>query len=323
MRKFVLAFAVVAAAAVSSAALAQTQKLKVAVPQRGFWDSSWIEFGETAGFFKEAGLEVEVFYTEGGAQTIATVASGSVDIAMSNGILGAISTYVKGGDATPYRVISAEMTGAHELFWYVKADSPYKSLKDMPEGKTVAFSSPGSSSHLVLLTLLRQTGSKARPLPVGGAPASYTQTMTGQVDAGWSVVPFRLQDVQEGKLRIIARASEATELRNQTIRVNLANVESLKTKRPTIVKFMQVIQKSIDWGYSNPKAIEIFAKNMKVPVSVAKQAVDEFYPKSAVQLGEIRDLERSLKDALDFKMIPSPKTPRDIAGLFDIVYKPN
>ena len=48
------------------------EKLKVAIPQKGFWDSSWIEFGQAAGFFKEAGLEMEVFYTEGGAQTIAT-----------------------------------------------------------------------------------------------------------------------------------------------------------------------------------------------------------------------------------------------------------
>src|SRR4029078_13048266 len=134
------------------------EKLKVAVPQRGFWDSTWIEFGEAAGFFKDAGLEVEVFYTEGGAQTIATVASGSVDIAMSNGILGAIGAYVKGGEATPYRIISAEMTGANELFWWVKADSPIKSLKDA-DGKSIAFSSPGSSSNLILLTLLKQTGS--------------------------------------------------------------------------------------------------------------------------------------------------------------------
>ena len=51
--------------------------------------------------------------------------------------------------------------------------------------------------------------------------------------------------------------------------------------------------------------------------------MDEFYPKSAMQIGEIRDLERSLKDALDYKFIPSPKTPKDIAGLFDIVYKPS
>ena len=75
MRRTVLA-ALAMLMAGTSASLA-VEKLKVAVPQRGFWDSTWVEFGEAAGFFKDAGLEVEVFYTEGGAQTIATVASGS------------------------------------------------------------------------------------------------------------------------------------------------------------------------------------------------------------------------------------------------------
>src|ERR1700761_4834766 len=163
MRRTVLA-ALAMLMAGTSASFA-VEKLKVAIPQRGFWDSTWVEFGEAAGFFKEAGLEVEVFYTEGGAQTIATVASGSVDIAMSNGILGAIGAYVKGGEATPYRIISAEMTGANELFWWVRADSPVKSLKDAGEGKTVAFSSPGSSSNLILLTLMKQAGSAAKLVP--------------------------------------------------------------------------------------------------------------------------------------------------------------
>jgi len=304
-----------------TAASLAADKIKVTIPQKGFWDSSWVEFGEAAGFFKEANLDVEVFYTEGGAQTIATVASGSVDVAMSNGILGAIGAYAKGGDSTPYRVIGAEMTGAHELFWWVKADSPIKSLKDA-DGKTIAFSSPGSSSNLILLTLLKQAGSKAKPTPTGGVPGTYTQTMTGQIDIGWSVVPFALKDVNEGKIRIVARSRDATDLANQTIRANLASVSSLKTKREAITKFMQVIQKSIDWAYTNPQAIEIFAKNMKVTPEIAKQAVDGFFPKSAMQLGEIKDLDRSLQDALDFKFIPSPKTPQDIAGLFDIVYKP-
>jgi hypothetical protein len=61
---------------------------------------------------------------------------------------------------------------------------------------------------------------------------------------------------------------------------------------------------------------------MKVTPAIAKQAVDGYYPKSSMQIGEIRDLERSLKDALDYKFISSPKTPQDVAGLFDIVYKP-
>src|SRR6185312_8811928 len=308
MRKTIFAIALLIATAGAANA---ADKLKVAVSQRGFWDSSWVEFGEVAGFFKEANLEIEPFYTDGGAQTLTATMTGSVDIGLSNGFLGVIGAYVKNGDALPVRVISAEMTGAHELFWFVKADSPIKSLKDAGEGKTVAFSSPGSSSNLILLTLLRQVGSKAKPLPVGGAPASYTQTMTGQVDVGWSVVPLNLEAAQQGKIRIVGKAREATELKDQTIRVNLANTESLKTKRDAIVRFMKAYDKAINWAYQNEQAIDIFAKNMKVPREVARQGVAEFYPKAAMQIGEIRDVDRSLKDALDYKFISSPKTGKD------------
>jgi NitT/TauT family transport system substrate-binding protein len=54
MRKWVTVLAALAIVGVSSAQAAE--KLKVAIPQKGFWDSSWVEFGEAAGFFKEAGL---------------------------------------------------------------------------------------------------------------------------------------------------------------------------------------------------------------------------------------------------------------------------
>jgi NitT/TauT family transport system substrate-binding protein len=262
---------------------------------------------------------VDITWTAGGAETLQAVLTGSVDYALTNGVEGVLAAYAKGA---PVRIIGSEMRGAGDIYWYVKADSPIKSLKDA-DGKTIAFSSPGSSSNLILLTLLRQAGSKAKPTPTGGVPGTFTQTMTGQIDIGWSVVPFALKDVEDGKIRIVARASDATELKNQTIRANLANVNSLKTKRETIAKFMRVIDKSIDWAYTNPQAIEIFARNMKVTPAIAKKAVDEFYPKSATQLGEIRDLERSLQDALDYKFIPAAKTPKDVAGLFDIVYKPS
>ena len=92
--------------------LAQAETLKVAISQKGFWDSSFVEFGEMAGFFKEEGLEIEPFYTDGGAATLTTVLSGSADIGLSNGLLGVIGAYVKGA---PVRVISAQMTGAGEL----------------------------------------------------------------------------------------------------------------------------------------------------------------------------------------------------------------
>lgn len=315
MRKALLALAILLA---PTGAQAQVETLKVAVSQRGFWDSSFVEFAQKEGFLKEAGLNVDLFYTDGGAQTLTAVTSGSVDIGMSNGLLGVVGAYAKGA---PLRAVSAQMTGAHELYWYVRADSPIKSLKDA-DGKTVSFSSPGSSSNLILLALLKQAGSKAKPVATGGLPGTHTQVMTGQIDIGWAVPPFGLQDLADGKIRIIARAREATELKDQTIRVNIVHVDRLAQKRDALTRFMKVYAKAIDWAYQDPRAIQSFAENARVSQAIAKQAVDDFYPKAALQVGEIRDLDRTLKDAVDYKYMPAPKTAQEISGLFDILYKP-
>ena len=57
-------------------------------------------------------------------------------------------------------------------------------------------------------------------------------------------------------------------------------------------------------------------------IDIAKKAVFEFYPKSTLQIGEIKGLDLTLQDALDYKYIASAKTAQEIAPLFDIVYKP-
>ena len=302
----------------AASSLAHAETLKVAISQKGFWDSSFVEFGDMAGFFKEAGLEIEPFYTDGGAATLTTVLSGSADIGLSNGLLGVIGAYLKGA---PVRVISAQMTGAGELYWYTRAESGIRSLKDAA-GKTVAFSSPGSSSNLVVLALMKKAGVDAKLVATGGVPATLTQVMTGQIDVGWAVVPFGLQNVTDGKTVIVARVGDLPELAGQTIRVNIAGPATLAQKRDAVVRFMQAYARAIDWAYRDPRAIDRFAENMKVPRAIAQRAVDEFYPKAGLQIGEIRGLEQTLKDALEFKYIAAPKTPQEVAGLFDVVYRP-
>src|SRR5499425_298577 len=226
-RRLLVLATLAAASTISTEILAQTpDKLKVAISQRGFWDSSFLEFAQKEGFLKEANLDVEFFYTEGGGQTLQVINAGSVDVAMSNGLLGAIGAFSKGA---PIRAISAQMTGAHELFWYVKSDSKIRSLKDATESNTIAFSAPGSSSNLVLLALLKQAGSKAKPTGTGGLPGTLTSVMTGQIDIGWAVPPFALRELQEKKIVIVARAREPTELADQTIRGSLANDGARKT----------------------------------------------------------------------------------------------
>ncbi len=189
-----LAFPIVLTAALSASG-ASAETLKVAVAQRGFWNSSFIEFGSSRASSRK-GLDIEILYTEGGASTLTPVIAGSIDIAMTNGTLGAIAAYAKG---MPVKIISAEATGAPDAFWYARPESGIKSITDTT-GKTVAFSSPGSSTNLILLQLVQQAKVTPKLVATGGAPGTLTQVMTGQIDVGWSVPPFVLQQLADGTL---------------------------------------------------------------------------------------------------------------------------
>ncbi len=155
VRKALLFAPLLAASAIAAAGAAFAQeKIKAAIGQRQVWDSQVTPLGIEAGIFKKHGLEVDITWTAGGAETLQAVLTGSVDYALTNGVEGVLAAYAKGA---PVRIVSSEMRGAGDIYWYVKADSPIKSLKDA-EGKTMTFSRPGSSSHLTAQQLAAKVG---------------------------------------------------------------------------------------------------------------------------------------------------------------------
>ena len=312
--------AAIVLATISAITAASAETLKVAVAQRGFWNSSFIELGLKQGFFKEAGLDIEILYTEGGASTLTPLIAGSVDVAMTNGTLGVVAAYSKG---MPVKIISAEATGAPDAFWYSRPDSGIRTIKDTA-GKTVAFSSPGSSTNLIILQLINQEKVAPKLVATGGLPGTLTQVMSGQIDVGWAVPPFVLQHLAEGRLQIIARGSDVKALAEQTIRVNVANANALKEKRGAFERFVKALSRSIDWAYSNPGATAQYAELAKVAPALAQRTRDEFYPKESLQLAEVKGLDLTLKQALEFKYITSPLTADEVRkGLIDILYKPD
>ncbi|HSD00001.1 MAG TPA: ABC transporter substrate-binding protein, partial [Casimicrobiaceae bacterium] len=173
--------------------------LKLASGQRGNWDTSIAEVGQRAGIFKKHGLVLEILWTQGSGETQQPVISGNVDIGVAVGVMGALSSYSKGA---PVRIIGAQTTGARDLFWYVKSESPIKSLKDT-DGKTIAYSTKGSSTNGIVTAFMQQYQLKANPVATGSPSSTLTQVMSGQVDVGWSAPPFGLDQLDEKKIRII------------------------------------------------------------------------------------------------------------------------
>lgn len=296
---------------------AQAQKLKVALPQKGLWETSITLFGMKEGLFKKEGLELEILHTRGGSETVQAVLSGSVDVARSNGILGTVGGFAKGA---PIRITGASMTGAPDAFWYARADSGIKSVKDL-QGKKIGFSRPGSSTHLMVLALIAQHKlDQAKAVPSGGPSGSFTQTMSKQIDAGWSVPPFRLQDVADGKVTIVAKAADLDEIKGQTIRVNVTSVNALKAKREALVKYHRAWVKALDFAYSNDKALEYYAEIAKVSKKVAGETRG-FYPKEAMLPYEIGKLDLTLEQAHKFKFTSKRLKPEDVKGMIELLAK--
>lgn len=303
------------ALAVSLGTARAEDTLKIAAGQRGNWDTTVAEVGQRAGIFKKYGLTLEILWTQGAGETQQAVISGSVDIGVAPGVMGVLSAFAKGA---PVRVIGAETTGASDLYWYVPASSPIKSLKDT-EGKTIAYSTNGSSTHGIVTAFMKQYELKAKPTATGGPAPTLTQVMSGQIDIGWSAPPFGLKELDEGKIRIIASGNDAAAFKGQTVRLLITNAQTLSGRKDVVNRFMKAYRETIDWMYSNdPAALKTYADFVGIPVAMAKRTRDEFFPKASIDPDKITGLDIIVKDAVDLKFTAAPLTKEQLAELVQI-----
>jgi len=308
--KFGACFALALAASPALAA----DTLKLAIGQRGLWDSAIAEIGTQAGIFAKHDLELQVFYTSGGGETQQAVISGSVDIGVAAGVMGVLSAFSKGA---PVRVIGAETTGAQDLFWYVPANSPVKSLKDT-DGKTIAYSTNGSSTNGIVTAFVRQFDLKAKPVATGGPSSTLTQVMSGQVDVGWSAPPFGLDQLDDNKIRIIASGNDATVFKGQTVRLLIANAQFLQSKKAVVDRFMKAYRETVDAMYADPNALKLYADFVGITEAKAKRTRDDFFPKASIDPDKVVGLDSIVQDAVTLKFTAAPLTKEQLAELMQI-----
>jgi NitT/TauT family transport system substrate-binding protein len=303
------------ALAVGVTQAAAQDTLKIAVGQINNWENQAPTLGEDAGIFKKHNLKIEAFGTQGAGETIQAVVSGSADLGAGVGVAGVMRAFSKGA---PVRILLPAFTGTGDLYWYVKADSPLKSIKDATASNTIAYSTNGSSSNNIVVAFGQELGVKAKPTATGGPPATLTQVMSGQIDIGWAAPPFGVKEIKEGKIRIIARGSDVPSLHGQTVRTIIVNANALKEKHDAIMRFAKGYREAVDWMYADPKALEMYSVKVKMPVDLLRESLKEFHPKSALQTEKMDDLDGAVKDAVTLKFLDAPLTKEQLAEFLQI-----
>jgi len=298
--------------AITSSALAE-DTLRLAIGQRGLWNTCISEVGQRGGIFRKHGLNLEILYTQGSGETQQAAIAGSVDIAVGVGIMGALSAYSKGA---PVRIIGAETRGAGDLFWYVKAESPIKSLQDA-DGKTIAYSTNGSSTHGVVTAFIKQFVPHAKATATGGPAATLTAVMSGQVDVGWAAPPFGLDQLDRNEIRQIATGND-TLFKGQTVRVLVTTAPTLSNRKDVIERYLAGYRETIDWLYTDPAALNVYADFAGITPAKAARVRDQFFPKSAIVPDEITGLDLIIPDAIELKFINTAPSKQQIAELIQI-----
>ncbi len=308
------AIALIASLVVSSAARADDQ-LKVAIGQINNWENQMPTLGQDAGIFKKYGLTLDNFGTAGAGETMQPIIAGSADIGIGVGVAGVMRVFAKGA---PVRILLPAFTGTGDLYWYVKADSPLRSLADTTDKNTIAYSTSGSSSNNIVAAFVQELGARAKPIATGSPPATLTAVMSGQVDIGWGAFPMALKEVDEGKIRIIARGSDVASLDKQTVRVVIVNADVLKNRKDAVLRFAKAYREAVDWMYSDPDAIKRYAQKVASPEDFVRRSIPQIYPKSVLQTDEMKDLPGIQSDAVKLKFLDQPLSREQLAELMQI-----
>jgi len=166
---------------------------------------------EKLGYFKEAGLDVEISDFQGGAKSLQALMGGSVQV-VTGSFDHTIQIQAKGE-----RIVALVQMGRFPGFALAlrkeKADA-YKSPKDL-KGMKIGVTAPGSSTHFMVLYMMAQAGLKpedASFIGTGSGNTVVAAVKRGEVDAISNADPMINILDREGAVKIVAdtRTAEGT-----------------------------------------------------------------------------------------------------------------
>jgi len=159
------------------------------------------------GFFKQAGLDVDVQSFSTGAAVLQALAANAIDVGITNPI--SLANAVLHGLPFQFFAIAAGYNPA-ELALCVAPDSPFKSAKDL-NGKTIATTAIRDSSSLTTVAWLDANGADSKTIqlveiPYSAMPAAVQR---GTVAAAPIAEPALSAAVKSGGCRVLGHPMDA------------------------------------------------------------------------------------------------------------------
>lgn len=191
-------FAIAVALLAASAPLCALEMVKIGAAAANFAPLAPVYLAQELGYYKEAGVQVEITVYRGGAASNQMLAAGEADI---------IHLYPAGVALAVKKGVKEKIIGVSDLSasgWHlvVLKDSPIKSLAGII-GKKVCVTARGSSTDFLAQWAARKAGGEIQAIPLGFG-GMIPALKGGQVDACVLAPPLAQQMFASGEGRSIA-----------------------------------------------------------------------------------------------------------------------
>jgi NitT/TauT family transport system substrate-binding protein len=214
------------------------------------------------GFFRENGLDVELFLFNNSGEGINAIVAGKLDA----GSFGTAPPFTFIERGVPISIFGGQMTEGHALIAKPEVAEKIKSVADL-RGKTIA-TVRLATGDIVLRSALRNAGidwKKDVTINEMESPAAALEVVKkGSADAGVVWTPFRKMAEDQG-LKILFYSGELNNLAGHPCCRQIAVTENLKKREQDYKNFLISLIQAYDF-YKNNKdeSIEIMSKYIKV-----------------------------------------------------------
>jgi NitT/TauT family transport system substrate-binding protein len=259
-------------------------------------------YAQDAGFFRKAGVDVQITVLRSGPTIAAAVIGGDQQVGVSN-VISLASARLRG---IPMSIIAPggifDAKDATEEVVVLK-DGPIHTAQDL-NGKVVGGQSIGSTAHLALLAWIDKNGGDASSVKYIEVPPSASLEALQQN----RIYAVALQDPQLSAAapytRKLGRAYEAV-AKTYVLAAWFAMDAWLKQNAATARRIADALEQAGQWAMSNPvEAAAIFEKYTKVHLA---KAGEQFTP-----VNDPAMYQPIFDSAAKYKILPSKLNANDI-----------
>jgi len=275
----------------------------VTVPIEGAAD---VYYAADHGFFRDAGLDVQVDTIAAGQNIVAAVAGGSYDAGISTTIAIALARQ----RGVPIRIISGatmHVSSATTDLLMVAQSSSYRRARDL-NGKTVAVTGLGNVPYLATLVWLGKNGAttstiKFVELPYPAMPAALE---TGRVDAAMMAEPYI--STSKSFARVLANAYDA--IAPRFLLGGWFSSDSWIQMHPDAARrFAEGLRKAHEWGATHPQET---AEILVAHTRIAPDAIAHMVRATFGSTPDPKLIQPVLDAALAAGMLPRPVAAGDL-----------